>query len=207
MTHEQRAIWIRRGIILSVSIGVLLGVWLFPEKKPEAKPVAAAAGEAKHLIEILHFHLPGNPESEVIAGHLAKVQTKYGEQLLVTRVDVQKDPERAKAEKVTKPPKVVMMAGTVRACKFQGVWTQVQIERKVDEILHGLKRMGKDWRPDVQGMQSAQQAAAVPAAQPAQVAQAAQPAPAQAPAKAAPPATPAQPGGPPPGMSRSSAAR
>jgi hypothetical protein len=197
MTHEERAIWIRRGIILFVSIGVLLGVWLFPEKKPEPKPVAAAA-EAKHLIEILHFHLPGNPESELIADHLNKIQTKYGEQILVTRVDVQKEPERAKAEKVTKPPKVVMMAGTVRACKFQGVWTQIQIERKVDEILHGLKRMGKDWRPDVQGMQSAQPVAAVPAA----------PAPATRPtATQAPSAAPAKPDGPPPGMSRSTAVR
>ena len=200
MTHEERASWIRRGIILLVSIGVLLGVWLFPEKKPEPKPVAAEL-EAKHLIEVLHFHLPGNPESELIADHLNKIQTKYGEQILVTRVDVQKEPERAKAELVTKPPKVVMMAGTVRACKFQGVWTQVQIERKIDEILHGLKRMGKDWRPDVQGLHSAQQAAAVPAAVPA-----AQPIPAST-RPAAQPAAPANPDGPPPGMSRSTAVR
>lgn len=197
MTHEERANWIRRGIILSIAIGVLLGVWYYPEKKPEAKPVAATQGHARHHIEILHFHQPGNPESETLAGSLNKVQAKYSGLVLVTRIDVQKEPERAKAEKVTRPPKVVMMAGEVRACKFQGVWTQAQIERRVDEILHGLERMGKDWRPDVKGMQSASMQSAtlepVAAAVP--------------PTKSATAATPAdastaKPGGPPPGMSR-----
>jgi hypothetical protein len=70
----------------------------------------------------------------------------------VNRVDIAAHPEIAQAEKVTRPPKVVMMAGETRACKFQGVWTQAQVEKKVEEILRGLKRMGDDWRPDVKGM-------------------------------------------------------
>ncbi len=207
MTHEERAVWIRRGIILFLAMGVLFGVWFFPEKPVEAK--LADHPESTHLIEILHFHLPENPESELIADHLNKVREKYGGQVLVTRVDVLKEPERAKAEMVTKPPKVVMMVGTIRACKFQGVWTQLQIERKVDEILHGLKRMGKDWRPDVRGMQSATLAAGTPGApRPAVLPPAAIPAPAQTSAQvSAQPAAPSKPGGPPPGMSRSSATR
>ena len=192
MTHEERANWIRRGIILFIAIGVLLGVWFYPEEKPEAKAVAATQGHARHHIEVLHFHQPGNPESETLADSLNKVQAKYSGLVLVTRIDVQKEPERAKAEKVTKPPKVVMMAREVRACKFQGVWTQAQIERKVDEILHGLERMGKDWRPDVKGMQSAtlKPVAAAPPTKPA------------AAATPSAPASTAKPGGPPPGMSR-----
>jgi thioredoxin-like negative regulator of GroEL len=145
---------------------VVTAVWLYPSAPPPAKVSTEVA--AVHDIEILHFHLPGDPDSEQIAVSLDKVAEKYGEQILLTRVDVNADPERAKAEKVTKPPKVVMMVGEIRACRFQGVWSQAQIERKVEEILRGLKRMGKDWRPDVAGMQAAVNAppAAAPVAAP-----------------------------------------
>jgi len=61
-----------------------------------------------------------------------------------------------------------MMAGEVRACKFQGLWTQSQVERKVEEILRGLKRVDKDWRPDVKGMQPGANTAPAPPAKPAQ---------------------------------------
>lgn len=152
MTHEERAVWIRRGIILFIAVAVVLGVMFYP-KKQAPPPKAQDKAEMTHEIEIFHYHEPKNPESEQIAESLRKIAGKYGKQILVTTVDVIAEPERAKAEKVTKPPKVVMMAGTIRASKFQGVWTQAQIERKVEEILRGLKRMGKDWRPDVQGMQ------------------------------------------------------
>lgn len=145
-----------------MAVLVVVGALLYPTPKPEPKAVAAPE-EAKHAIEIIHFHLPGNPESEQIADSLNRIAKTYGEQVLVTRVDINADPERAKAEKVTKPPKVVMMAGSVRACKFQGLWTHAQIERKVEEILRGLKRVGKDWRPDVAGMANAPATPATPA--------------------------------------------
>jgi hypothetical protein len=151
MTNEERANWIRRGIILFIAVAIVLGVMFYP-KKPAPPPKAKDAIEAVHDIEILHFHQPKNPESEQIAASLKKIADKYGKQILVTTVDIVAEPERAKAEKVTAPPKVVMMAGAIRASKFQGVWTYAQIEFKVEEILRGLKRMGKDWRPDVQGM-------------------------------------------------------
>lgn len=183
---------IRRLFLLFIAIGVLAGVWFYPKKVVETKVKSA---EGTHLIEVLHFHLPGNPESESLADIFNKVEEKYAGQVLVTRVDIQAEPERAKAEKVTKPPKVVMMAGTVRACKFQGVWSRAQIERKIDEILHGLERMGKDWRPDVQGMQAA------PAGAPAAPGGAAKPAPATAPSPAPVPKPAAgAPPGPVPGM-------
>ncbi len=162
MTHEERATWIRRGFLLFLAVIVASGAWFYPEKKP--KPAATETEGPKHLIEILHFHQPGNAESETLADHLSRIEEKYGGQVLVTRIDVNAHPERAREEKVTKPPKVVMMAGELRACKFQGLWTKAQIEFKVEEILRGLKRMGKDWRPDVQGMKpTTGESAAAPA--------------------------------------------
>lgn len=130
----------------------------YPEKAPEstAKKALDPKKDPKNFeMHILHFHQPGNAESEQIADSLNEVGRKFEKQVLVTRIDVTKEPDRAKEEKVTKPPKVVMMVGQERACKFQGVWTEQQIERKVEQILSGLKTAGKDWRPAVQGMQRA----------------------------------------------------
>lgn len=157
MTHEERAIWIRRIFILLLVIGVIVGAWFFPQRKadPATGTDTSPATTIVYDLEIFHYHLPGNPESEQIADSLNMLSQKYEKYVRVTRVDITAEPERAKAEKVTRPPKVVMLAGEARACKFQGVWTYAQIERKVEEILRGLKRMGKDWRPDVKGMQTA----------------------------------------------------
>jgi thioredoxin-like negative regulator of GroEL len=84
-----------------------------------------------------------------ILNHIAK---RYGTQVKVVRVDIIAHPEVAKAEMVSRPPKVVMMAAGMRACKFEGLWTQSQVGRKVDELLHGLERVGRDRRPEVKGM-------------------------------------------------------
>jgi len=110
------------------------------------------------VVGIVHCHVPGNPESEQLADSLNGVAKKYGSQVQVIRVDIVAFPAFAKAENVTKPPKVVMIVGTERVFEFQGLWPRPQIERKVDEILHGLERVGKDWRPEVKGMHRASSA-------------------------------------------------
>jgi hypothetical protein len=110
------------------------------------------------VVGIVHCHVPGNPESEQLADSLNAVAKKYGSQVRVIRVDIVAFPAFAKAENVTNPPKVVMIVGPARVFEFQGLWPRPQIERKVDEILHGLERVGKDWRPEVKGMQRASSA-------------------------------------------------
>lgn len=72
--------------------------------------------------------------------------------MIICRVDFKLHPEAAKADGVTRPPHVIMISGTEKAFEFQGLWSQAQVELKVDEILRGLKRVGKDWRPVVPGM-------------------------------------------------------
>ena len=46
-------------------------------------------------------------------------------------------------------------SGTLVAFKIQGLWSCFQVERKVDELIYGLRKIGKDWRPKVKGMQPA----------------------------------------------------
>jgi hypothetical protein len=152
MTHDERATLIKRIFMLLLFAAVVAGVWFYP--KPAAKVAeekAVTASPENGLLIVLH-DLPGDPASEQMAEILKRVQTKYGKQVIVSVVDFKRHPEASKAQGVTKPPHVVIISGTEKVFDFQGVWTQAKVEYKVDEILRGLKRVGKDWRPPVPGM-------------------------------------------------------
>ncbi len=114
--------------------------------------IARKAGKQMPVLKILHFHLPGNPQSEETADHLNQISKRYEKQVLVVRIDVRENPGWAQAEQVTASPTVIMTAGTLPAWKIQGLWPYPRIQSKVDELLHGLLRVGKDWRPEVPGM-------------------------------------------------------
>lgn len=147
MTREDKAKWIQRGLMLVLAAAIAGGVWFYREKVQHRIAATAKPAGPLHSVEILHFHLPNDPASELIADHLNKVQAKYCGQVLVTRLDITKQAERAKAEGVTRAPDVVILTGKERAFEFQGVWPRARIEAKVEEILRGLRRMDKNWMP------------------------------------------------------------
>lgn len=152
MTHEERATLIKRIFFLVLASSIGAGVYFYPQKKVEAP---AAAVVADNRLAVVHHHLPGDPASEQIADILNKVGKKYDKYLVVNRVDFKKSPEVGKAQGVTKAPHVIVLSGGEKVYEFQGPATQIQVERKVEEILRGLKRIDKNWRPPVQGMQPA----------------------------------------------------
>jgi hypothetical protein len=109
------------------------------------------------VVGLIHYHVPGNPGSEQTADILNHIARRYGIQVKVIRVNIIACKEAAKAETIAVPPKVVFMAGDTRACDYdgRGLWTYPRVQQKVDELLHGLERVGKDWRPAVKGMEPA----------------------------------------------------
>lgn len=154
MTNEQRAAWIKRIFILLLTLGVVVGVWLYPKDGPEEE-VALPPVPTEYDLEVVHYHLPKNRESISLAESLNHIARKYDKIVLVTRVDVLAKPEIAETNKITNPPQVVMRIGEDKVFEFQGLWLQPEIERKIDELLRGLERMTKGWRPKVKGMQPA----------------------------------------------------
>ncbi len=105
------------------------------------------------VLGILHCHAPGNIESEQMADRLNQVAKKFGPHVQVVRADIVAFPAIATAEKVTQPPKVIMVLEGERVFAFQGLWPLQQINLKVEEVLYGIKRVDKDWRPEVKGME------------------------------------------------------
>ena len=154
MTHEQRASLIKKLFLLFLTAAIVAGVWFYPKPGAEVEAAPVMTSPENGLALIL-FHQPGQPASDQLAAILDKVQVKYGTQVIVTKVDIQKQPQAAKEQGVTTPPHVIIIARNERVFDFQGLWTQQQVEFKVEEILRGLKRMTKDWRPPVPGMQPA----------------------------------------------------
>lgn len=154
MTHDERATLIKRIFMPLLIVAIVAGVWFYP--KPTAKVVVeqVVTSPENGLLIVLH-HLPGDPASEQMAEILNRVQTKYGKQVIMSLVDFKLHPEVSKAQGVTKPPHVVIISGKDKVFDFHGPWTQAQVEYKVDQILRGLKSVGKDWRPPVPGMKPA----------------------------------------------------
>ncbi len=153
MTNEERASLIRRLFLLLLTVLVVTAVWFYP--KPVEKASTEAAVAADDALEINSYHFPGDPNCEKLAGILNKVQKKYGRLVVVTRIDVKAHPELALAQGVKKLPHVTIVAAKQKVFEFEGQWSQEQVEKKVEEILRGLKRVGKDWRPTVAGMKPA----------------------------------------------------
>lgn len=160
MTHEERANWIRRIFVLLICAGVAAGAWFYQRKEKAPPPVVAEEPQHEYKLTVYHFHEPGNPDSEALADHLNEITREYGQVVLVKRVDIAARPLDAAKENIEKAPKTVMVAGGRRVFEFQGLWDHPRLEAKVDEILAGLERATKDWRPEVKGMTPAGSATA-----------------------------------------------
>ena len=157
MTNERRASLIKN-IFLLVLVGAVVGGALKYKKHkiPPAEKVArTTVAPVEDPLEIVEYTMPGEPGSDQMWEILNKVQKKYGRLVIISRVDAKAYPEVARAAGVTKVPHIVISAAKHKEFEFQGLWAQSQVERKVDEILRGLKRVGADWRPAVPGMQPA----------------------------------------------------
>ncbi|MEY3896352.1 MAG: hypothetical protein RLZZ214_1872 [Verrucomicrobiota bacterium] len=103
-------------------------------------------------VAIIHFHLPGDPASEQLADTFNLIQKKYGKLVSVTRVGFTAQPKDWEAQKGIKLPYILMIADQENVFQFQGFWSYSKVEKKVEEVIFGLRRVGKDWRPVVPGM-------------------------------------------------------
>ena len=155
MTHDENAKLIKKIFMPALITCIAAGVWFYPKPSPKNPPEKAVTASPENGLLIVLHRLPEDPASHQMAEILSRIQTKYGKQVIVSQVDFKIDPEVPKAQGVPKPPHVVIISGKDKVFEFQGPWTQAQVEYKVDQILRGLKSVGKDWRPSVPGMKPA----------------------------------------------------
>lgn len=124
-------------------------------KDPPIEDIQALVKNVKspdNGVAIIHFHLPGDPASEQLADTFNLIQRKYGKLVSVTRVGFPAQPKDWEAQKGIKLPYIMMIADQENVFQFQGFWSYSKVEKKVEEVIFGLRRVGKDWRPVVPGM-------------------------------------------------------
>lgn len=103
-------------------------------------------------VAIVHCHLPGDPASEQLADVFNAIQKKYGRLVKVIRVGFPAQPSDWQVQRGIKLPYVMMIVGTENAFQFQGLWPLPKVEKKVEELIFGVRPMSKNWRPPVTGM-------------------------------------------------------
>ena len=153
MDHHQRALWIKRLFMVLLAAAVFAAAWFYQRNDEPAGPPPEADTTIEYVVELIHFHQPGHPESEPVAISLNRIAGKYDKEVFVTRIDLTKDPGAGKDHEVSKASHVVFMARNRKVFEFSGLWDYPKIEQKLDEVLRGLNRVGRDWLPEVKGMQ------------------------------------------------------
>jgi thioredoxin-like negative regulator of GroEL len=155
MTNEKRAALLQTLLELFLVGGVVAGAFFYRQSQAVKAPPAAAVTVEKEPLELIHYHIPGDANSEQLAAVLTLVQTKYGKKVKASRVDAKLHPDLAKTQRVTRFPHVIINSNKAKVFEFQGVWAEARLEKKIDELLIGLQRVDRNWRPAVQGMERA----------------------------------------------------
>lgn len=159
MTHEQAAAWIRRVLVLAISLIVLtvgaIGWFYFKKIKLQEQSAQAAQG---YELQIVLYHRPGKPESDSIAGKVAELGKTYDQVVLVTTIDTKKDPIRTRLDGVKQTPMLYLMKGEEKLNEYSGEIDGEEVEDRIDQLLHGINKVGADWKPVVPGMTPAKDA-------------------------------------------------
>ena len=154
MTHEKRAVVIKRCLLLVWSVVIVGGAWFFPWPRVE---VAKGAADEPRILAVVHYNLPGDPSSAQMGAILDRIHKKYGKQITVSHLD--SPPPAAKegaVQAARKAPCVTMSLKAQEYFYFGGPLPYADVEQKVEEILRGLERVGPGWRPEVTAMKASE---------------------------------------------------
>ncbi len=173
MSSERKASWIRRVFLFVLIAAAAAGGYFFsapgpgekekPEKRSTAtevtkKNIAEVQGKPG-VLTVTNMRLDGNPDPEKLQEILEKLkQEKYGEKVQLAELNVKAEPEIAAAAGVVN---LEEFAGHLdfhsagrKLGDLAGETDPQVVEATIDRMLAGLvRRIDKNWLPDVPGMQ------------------------------------------------------
>ena len=174
MTSQDKAKWIRRiftlFLLLVAAVAGLYFTMADGFGKDEVKPKSGLMVTRKNLAEILaspnkltviNMMVDGSKESEKLQEILNKLdEEKYDEKVLMAELDVGAEPEFAERHGVKKEGfagHLDFYANGKKLEQLVGQTDPVVVEKTIDRLFAGLvQRVGKDWLPEVPGMQRLQ---------------------------------------------------
>lgn len=104
-------------------------------------------------IQAIHLHLPEDSGSREIARSLEEIRTSYPEHVFISTIDVSSTPQKLKDWRVSRAPAIVFQTEGERLASLEEVWPKPRLTKKIEELVYGLIRVGKDWRPEVKGLE------------------------------------------------------
>jgi hypothetical protein len=174
VTSQAKANWIRRiftlGLILIAAAAGLYFAMADGFGKDEVKQKSGLVVTRKNMGEILaspnkltviNMMVDGSQESEKLQKILNKLdEEKYDERVLMAELDVGEEPEFAERHGVKKEGfagHLDFYANGKKLEQLVGQTDPLVVEKTIDRLLAGLvQRVGKDWLPEVPGMQRIQ---------------------------------------------------
>ena len=171
MTSQEKANWIRLiftlGLIGAAAAAGLFfvmpdGWWKRAGDKQSGLKVTkeniAQVQASPDKLTVTNMILEGNRDAKKLQEILEKLKKeKYGEKVVLAELHVDEEPELAASQGVKKEEfagHLDFHANGKRLEQLVGQTDPVVVEKTIDRLLAGLvQRIGKDWLPDVPGMQ------------------------------------------------------
>ncbi|MCW1922472.1 hypothetical protein OKA05_07890 [Luteolibacter arcticus] len=172
MTSQEKANWIRRiftlgligaaaaaGLYFAMPNGWWKGLGKAAKKSGQVNKENFAQIQASpNQLTVINMVVEGNPDSKKLQEVLEKLKKdKYGERVVMTELNVNEEPELAASQGVKKEEFAGQLDFHANGKKLEqlvGQTDPVVVEKTIDRLLAGLvQRIGKDWLPDVPGMQ------------------------------------------------------
>jgi hypothetical protein len=175
VTSQEKGNWIRRIFTLGL-VGAAAAAGLFfampdgwwkdlgKEKKKSglmSKESLEALQASPNKLTVINNVVDGNPESKKLQETLKKLdEQKYDERVVMAEFPVDENLELAKSRGVQKDGfngHLDFYANGKKLDQLVGETDPVVVEKTIDRLLAGLvQRIGKDWLPEVPGMQRTQ---------------------------------------------------
>jgi hypothetical protein len=174
VTSQEKANWIRRiftlGLVAAAAAAGLFfvmpdGWWKGFGKKEEkrdglqvTKENVAEIQASPNKLTVTNMMVDGNPDAQKLKEVLEKLKKdKYHDQVVVAELNVTREPELAASQGVKTEDFAGHLDFHANGRKLEQLLGQTdpaEVEKTIDRLLAGLvQRIGKDWLPEVPGMQ------------------------------------------------------
>ena len=171
MTPDHKGAWMRRLIVfLLIGVAAAGGYAFMPKSKKEGSGVTSTAVKVTFqnhkevygkpgVLTVTNMRLAGNSASDKLQETLERLKKeKYGAKIQLAEVDVAVEKGLAGTAGVL-PDKLAghleFYSESKQMGKLVGETDPKVVETTIDKILNDMfQRMGKDWKPEVEGMRN-----------------------------------------------------